>query len=391
MAFASPWTVAQPPFGFPQFSQFPQFMPGVSQAAAVLAAAPGPYQELTRRLEVCKQKLATQDGTLRSTVKENLTMAIHRLEIALLQLYKLAVFIRGDYDAREDDNVQKIAIFEQCSRAFGDCQAASLTGLEQLGNIHMQVTSFQSDEIKQLQRDIQGALDQTKLEMDAIRHQSERFQRDVEEWTRRQDEASEALQRAQDEREDEGREIVNAFLPFGGFLIGDVVERAQKIDQETGRLRNAQEQYLKAHNSLIEVMNRQNELTSRRMALEQLAQQLPALQVTTDGFNKDVAALLDGFLDLKERATGLLRAINAMKNTATGMMREGYGKDRLAEGILMLCRTALIDGRVCDEVETITLEISGGYAGQSIPETVSELLTMVRNAARETAQKSITG
>ncbi|RSL93881.1 hypothetical protein CEP52_012979 [Fusarium oligoseptatum] len=375
MAFASPWAVAQPPFGFPQFSQFPQFMPDVSQAAAVLAAAPGPYQELTRRLDIYKQKLATQDGTLRSTVKENLTMAIHRLEIALLQLYKLAVFIRGDYDAREDDNVQKMAIFEQCSRAFGDCQAASLTGLEQLGNIHMQVTSFQTDEIKQLPRDIQGALDQTRLEMDAIRHQSERFQRDVEEWTRRQDEASEALQRAQDEREDDGREIVNAFLvqPLGGFLIGDV------------------EQYLKAHNSLIEVMNRQNELISRRMALEQLAQQLPALQVTTDGFNKNVAALLDGFLDLKERATGLLLAINMMKNTATGMMREGYKKDRFAEGILMLCRTALIDGRVCDEVETITLEIAGGYAGQSIPETVSELLTMVGNAARETAQKSITG
>ncbi|RTE76975.1 hypothetical protein BHE90_008537 [Fusarium euwallaceae] len=375
MAFASPWAVAQPPFGFPQFSQFPHFMPNVSQAAAALAAAPGPYQELGRRLEMYKQKLAAQDGTLRSTVKENLTMAIHWLEIALLQLYKLAVFIRGDYDAREDDNVQKMAIFEQCSRAFGDCQAASLTGLEQVGNIHMQVTSFQTDEIKQLQRDIQGALDQTKLEMDATRHQSERFQRDVEEWTRRQDEASEALR----------------VQPLGGFLIGDVVERAQKIEQETSRLRNTQEQYLKAHNSLIEVMNRQNELTSRRMALEQLAQQLPALQVTTDGFNKDVAALLDGFLDLKERATGLLLAINMMKNTATGMMREGYKKDRFAEGILMLCRTALIDGRVCDEVETITVEISAGYAGQSIPDTVSELLTMVGNAARETAQKSITG
>lgn len=35
-------------------------------------------------------------------------------------------------------------------------------------------------------------------------------------------------------------------------------------------------------------------------------------------------------------------------------------KDRFAEGILRLCRMALIDGRVCDEVETITNEISSG-------------------------------
>lgn len=66
-------------------------------------------------------------------------MAVNRLEIALLQLYKLAVFIRGDYDGRQDDDVQKMTIFDQCSRAFGDCQAASQTGLEQLSSIHIQV------------------------------------------------------------------------------------------------------------------------------------------------------------------------------------------------------------------------------------------------------------
>ncbi|KAL6364703.1 hypothetical protein LRP88_00674 [Fusarium phalaenopsidis] len=183
MAFASPWAVAQPTFGFPQFHQFTPALPDVSQAAAMLAAAPGPYQELTRRLEIYKQKLAAQDGTL------------------LLQLYKLAVFIRGDYDAREDDDVQKMAIFNQCSQAFGDCQAASQTGLEQLSSTHMQAGDIKKDEMQQLERDIQRALDQTKLEMDAIRQQAEQNQHDVEVWARQQQEAADALQQAQDERE----------------------------------------------------------------------------------------------------------------------------------------------------------------------------------------------
>ncbi|EEU39261.1 uncharacterized protein NECHADRAFT_82071 [Fusarium vanettenii 77-13-4] len=345
------------------------------------AAAPGLYEELTRRLEIYKQTLAAQDGVLRSVVKDNLTLAVNRLEIALLQLYKLAVFIRGDYDEREDDDLQKNIV---ASRSMADAQCSQ-----------RQVTSFQTDEIQQLQRDVQRALDQTKLEMDAIRQQAEQNQHDVEVWTRQKEEAADALQRAQDERENTAREreIGDIFLVqfFGGFAMGDVEGNMRKIEQERSRLNNAQEQWMKARNSLIEVMHRQNEVNVRRVALEQVAQQMPTLQVMTDGLNKDLAALLGGFTDLKDKATQLLLLIDEMKNRATVTMRQAYKKAMFAEGILNLCRMALIDGRVCDEVETITLEISSGYSGQTIPESVSKLLTEVGQAARETTQKSITG
>lgn len=69
-----------------------------------------------------------------------------------------------------------------------------------------QVTSFQTDEIQQLQRDVQRALDQTRQEMDAIRQQAEQNQHDVEVCARQQQEAADALQRAEDERENTGRE-----------------------------------------------------------------------------------------------------------------------------------------------------------------------------------------
>ncbi|KAL2682381.1 hypothetical protein Neosp_006831 [[Neocosmospora] mangrovei] len=388
MAFASPWTVAQPAFGFPQFPNLVPALPNFSQAAA-----PRLYEELTHRLEIYKQTLAGQDGMLRSVVKDNLTLAINRLEIALLQLYKLAVFIRGGYDEREDDDLQKKVIFDQCSQAFGACQAASQMGLEQLSSIHIKVTSFQTDEIQQLQRDVQRALDQTRQEMDAIRQRAEQNQHDVEVCARQQQEAADALQRAEDERENTGREreIGNMFSFFGGFAVGDVVGNMRKIEEGRDRLNNAHEQLMRARNSLMEVMQRQNEANVRRAALEQIAEQMPALQVKTDGLNKDLAALLGGFTDLKDKATQLLLLIDEMKNRATVTMRQAYKKAMFAEGILNLCRMALIDGRVCDEVETITLEISGGYSNQTVPESVSKLLTEVGQAARETAQKSITG
>lgn len=174
-------------------------------------------------------------------------------------------------------------------------------------------------------------------------------------------------------------------------MFGDLEGNLRKIQEGKSRLENANEQWTKARHSLLEVMNRQNEVNVRRVALEQLAQQLPTLQVTTDGLNKDLDALVDGFTDLKERATKLLLLIDEMKNSATVTMRQVYKKALFAVGILNLCRLALIDGRVCDEVETIVLEISSGYSGKNIPESVSKLLSEVGQAARETAQKSIAG
>ncbi|KAJ4309211.1 hypothetical protein N0V84_011632 [Fusarium piperis] len=370
-------------------------MPGlmdVSYASAVLGAAPGPYQELARRLEMYKQKLADQDGTLRYSVKQHLNMAIGRLEVALLQLYKLAVFIRGDYDGREDDDVQKMAIFEQCSRAFSDCQAASQAGLEQLGSIHVQVTSFQTDELQQLQREIERALEQTKIEINANQQQKEERQREVEGLARRAAEAADALQRAQHEKADMSYQLIGgAFSFFGNLQFNNMEVIQRKVAQEEDRLRNAQDQVRRAQESLIRTMGQEHEINVRYISLEQLAQQLAALKVTTDGLNKEATLLLSGFTDLKDKATQLLLLINEMKNRATVTMRQEYKKSMFAEGILQLCRTALVDGRVCDEVETITLEISSGYSGQSIPESVSKLLNEVGQTARETAQKSIAG
>ncbi|UPL04060.1 hypothetical protein LCI18_014994 [Fusarium solani-melongenae] len=122
-----------------------------------------------------------------------------------------------------------------------------------------------------------------------------------------------------------------------------------------------------------------------------LAQQLSTLQVMTDRLNKDLTALLGGCVDLEERAIRLLLLIDEIRNLTTVLMQQAYKKAMFAEGILNLCRMALIDGRICDEAETITLEISGGYSGQSVPEGVSKLLTEVGQAARETAQKFMTG
>lgn len=135
MSFASPWESMLAQMGQDGL-RFAQAIPAL-QGNAVFAAAGGPFQDLVRRLDFFKQKVATQDAFLRSGVKENFSMAINRLEVALLQLYKLAVFIRGESGG---DDMQKMAILEQCSRAFSDCQAASQAGFDQVQSVYTQVS-----------------------------------------------------------------------------------------------------------------------------------------------------------------------------------------------------------------------------------------------------------
>ncbi|KAF5551214.1 hypothetical protein FMEXI_3330 [Fusarium mexicanum] len=384
MAFASPWESMLAQAGLDGL-RFAQGIPAM-QSNAVFAAAGGPFPDLVRRLEVFKQKVATQDAFLRSGVKENLSMAINRLEVALLQLYKLAVFIRGE---SVGDDMQKMAILEQCSRAFSDCQAASQNGFDQVQSIYTQAVSLHAEELQQLKREIERASEQTKMDWENSRRQMEQYQEDVARYSRQLEDASNALSQAHDNVPDIGNDIGRAFFFFGGSL-GNFENNQQGIEEARHRVNAAQDQLRNAHHALMQVINQQNDLNMRRAAIDQVAQQLPVLQATADALNNQSAALLAGFTELREKGTQLALLMNDMKNGARDTGAQSWDKDRFAEGILRLCQMALIDGRVCDEVETITNEISSGYSGQA-PSSVANLLAKVGQLARDVAQKSISG
>ncbi|RBQ64570.1 hypothetical protein FVER14953_10769 [Fusarium verticillioides] len=384
MSFASPWESMLAQMGQDGL-RLAQAIPAL-QGNAVFAAAGGPFQDLVRRLEFFKQKVATQDAFLRSGVKENFSMAINRLEVALLQLYKLAVFIRGESGG---DDVQKMSILEQCSRAFSDTQTASQAGFDQVQNIYSQAVSLNAEEIQQLQREVERASEQTKMDWENGRRQMEQCQEDVARYSRQLEDASDAFRAAYDIVHDISNDIGRVFFPFGG-AFGDMENNQRRVEEARHRVNAAQDQLQNAHYALMQVVSQQNELNMRRAAIDQVAQQLPVLQATADALNKQSAALLAGFTELREKATQLALLMNDMRNGARDTGAQSWDKDRFAEGILRLCQMALIDGRVCDEVETITNEISSGYTGQ-VPGSVADLLAKVGQLARDVAQKSISG
>ena len=116
----------------------------LAQTLPTNAGAGGQNDQLNARSQAHQQKLSAYDLQLKLVVQQNAASSIAKLELALAQVYKLAVYIRGDYDGREDDEAQKSAIFAQCTQAFRDCQSAAEGGLKQLSGIHVQVSDLRS-------------------------------------------------------------------------------------------------------------------------------------------------------------------------------------------------------------------------------------------------------
>ncbi|KAJ9414455.1 hypothetical protein FOXG_12354 [Fusarium oxysporum f. sp. lycopersici 4287] len=191
------------------------------------------------------------------------------------------------------------------------------------------------------------------------RRQTEQYQQDVERCSRQMEDASNALRQAHDDVPDIGNQI-GVMFSFLGPAWAEMENHQRRIEEARDRVNAAQYRLQNAHSALMQVVNQQNELNTRRAAVEQVAQQLPVLQATTDELNKQSAALMAGFTELREKATKLTLLMNDMKNGARDTGAQSWDKDRFAEGILRLCQMALIDGRVCDEVETITNDISSG-------------------------------
>lgn len=101
-------------------------------------------RKLSGDLQQYKAQLDTLDALVKSTTSKMAGDTIIALELALTKVYKLAVLIRGDYDSREDDDVQKPLIFAQNTEGFRAFNAAAATALKQLADIHMKVSALPS-------------------------------------------------------------------------------------------------------------------------------------------------------------------------------------------------------------------------------------------------------
>ena len=107
------------------------------EAEAASHTVPG----LNLRVEEIMRQTTDLDNQIKSTAPKKAADTITALEYALTKVYKLAVFIRGDYDSRDEDVDAEFrkTIFAQATGAFQSCDAIAQAGLKQLGDVSVQV------------------------------------------------------------------------------------------------------------------------------------------------------------------------------------------------------------------------------------------------------------
>lgn len=82
------------------------------------------------------QEISTSvDKVIADSAKET----IDKLEIAMTKVFKVAVFIRGNYDDRDPDEPQKEELLRQAVQAFQEVEDCSEAALKKIGEFHAQV------------------------------------------------------------------------------------------------------------------------------------------------------------------------------------------------------------------------------------------------------------
>lgn len=93
---------------------------------------------------------------------------VTKLEIAMMKLYKLAVFIRGDYDNREPDNAQQDALLEQAVAGFKAVEESVQSGLEKICQLQAQVSEVEQAIVNPARKDFEAGMEQKSLELQNI-------------------------------------------------------------------------------------------------------------------------------------------------------------------------------------------------------------------------------
>lgn len=111
--------------------------------AAVVHAIQQPDQGVTNKVnklntevEALKQQVGTLENSLQASAP-NAAAAINSfLDLALANLYKLAVFVRGNFDERQVDESEKKILLDLVMSSFQDVQNKSEAALTILSQIH---------------------------------------------------------------------------------------------------------------------------------------------------------------------------------------------------------------------------------------------------------------
>ncbi|KAJ4383712.1 hypothetical protein N0V85_008466 [Neurospora sp. IMI 360204] len=342
----------------------------------------GNVSTLQTKLNNAAARLQEIQDSLNPIVSQCGKDVVDKLEMAMTKLYKLAVFIRGDYDDREPDTTQRDELLKQAVQAFTVVENCAQAGLEKISRLHSQVMETENTVINPAKQEIAILLENNQNEVNNLQDQIKNSETSVNTMQNSLSQQSQAVSSLHDKISSSrdaklASDIGFTILTFG---IGNAINHGPldpfnlqgQLDEANRLLQDAQSKYNDAANELKNLQLKRTALETRLSAArhtEALIPQVSTLQSTT---NTNCIMLQGHFGPLKEKSAQLLRSVGKIQSDATVTQALAYSKKEFALGLLEISRDSLMDQALVHEASMVKDEVMNGYGG-AVPDEVQEM------------------
>ncbi|KAK3938886.1 NCU06412-like protein [Diplogelasinospora grovesii] len=306
---------------------------------------------------------------------------IDKLEGAMTRTYKIAVFIRGDYDNREYDQGQHDALLKRAVDAFQEAEECADLGLKTIAGLHAEVVELERAKIVPAKQDVELMI---KKNADTLRNTQDEISsteeaiRNMRNSVDTQTEAVRVLRNKISETRD--AKLVTDII-FSGLTLGigniinhgppDPFHLQDHLDDALNLLNSSQQQLNEAGRNIWRLNGTRSSLEMRLHEQEQLKAHLPDVEHAAEDSKKYCVTLEQSFVKLKESSSKLLVKVREIEK-GTSAMGTAFLKKDFAVGLLEICLDCLISDRVYHEAEMVKNEVIDEYGGE-IPDEVAEM------------------
>ncbi|KAF2131813.1 hypothetical protein P153DRAFT_365358 [Dothidotthia symphoricarpi CBS 119687] len=346
----------------------------------------GSVQNLHSRVWATSSKTSALKQDLYTTAGHRREYILNALELAIgAKLFKIALYIHGDYDTSKHDSDEQTSLFTQLNDAFSRAVDLADASHGYLRQIKFQVQAIKAEVVESLSVEIS----QTTTSLDHAVQDTARQMAEAEQAIHENAQAITQCEKALQQH------AINDMPAPGnpGFeiLYPWIAGQPQKNQESAQR---AQEALSKARIRSAELARHTAEAQMRNVALQahmsifaQIRAEMLPLQESVTALSSQSSIMLESMHQLQEKIVQMSRQAGEM---AVHVSRDGGvagEKAGFTAGILQLCAAALVDARLTDEVQMVVDELVKGYEGGELGEELETQVKRVQDSLELWAAK----
>ncbi|KAI1171834.1 hypothetical protein F4777DRAFT_582556 [Nemania sp. FL0916] len=349
------------------------------------------HAEFQSKLESIRSYITQIQSHIDNDLNRNTATISDRLQFTLGTLFKLAIFVRGNYDGRPDDMKQKTELLNELTRGCDAVHKITLGCLTELGNRHTETVEFRATQVVPLSENIDRFIEEVRAKIESsdqqiqtVRGTIQREQGVLENETKSLQKLSQDLQSAK-----MGREVVDIGLSIlfpiwgiinlidhskgpGSVALGNTVDHTRRAVEIA---RNTLES---THRTLRELRLKHYELLDVEHTQTAIALELPGQAALVNAAIQSMGEIEGRLITTEGAATQAARWAAKLSNAALVTSHLVISKREFVEGILDVLEALVMDRKSASVAKQIVEELINKYNGKGMKKELQDRCTALK-------------